>query len=140
MGNTNNDVNAQIQATKVNDADRLDMMPRYFGHTMMQAEATIFSYMDKFCGDYNGGYWDFFELSNGGFFMAPSSDKKVRFEVPQNYFSECMSYQAAGMIACLFTYSHLSHLHAAPYAARFHQLREYAGQHEAAALIFRAID
>jgi len=38
---------------------------------MVCVEQSIYSFMDKLVPDYRGAFWDFHELSNGGFYMAP---------------------------------------------------------------------
>lgn len=45
--------------------------------------------------DYNGGFWNFYTLTNGGFYMAPAGDKRMRLEVDGNGFSGEMSADAA---------------------------------------------
>ena len=54
------------------------------------------------------GFWDFIELSNGGFYMAPQHEGTFRFSVDTNGYEGEMSPDAAGITVCLFAYSHLS--------------------------------
>jgi hypothetical protein len=53
--------------------------------------------------DYSGGLWEFYTLSNGGFYMAPSTD--VIFHVScDNMFEGDLSGDALGITACLYAY------------------------------------
>ena len=53
------------------DQERLEALPRHFGPLMMIFEDSVYQFMRHLCSEYNGAYWQFFELSNGGFYMAP---------------------------------------------------------------------
>ena len=57
--------------------------------------------------DYGGGYWLFYTLDNGGFYMAPDSDGKFQVISP-NGWEGFMSADAFGITVCLFAYSNLS--------------------------------
>jgi len=82
-----------------------------------------------------------FELSNGGFYMAPSCDP-VEFSVHSNGFEGSLSADAAGITVCLFTFSHLSFQQPSDdvFSRHFYALREFALNHKEAASIFAAID
>jgi Antirestriction protein len=104
-------------------------------------ESYIFQYLRELAPSYAGGFWYFHELSNGGFYMAPAGDA-LRIEVLGNGFEGTLSAEAAGIIVCLFAYSHLSFRYPAEecFARHFHALRDYALSHEAQRAIFQAID
>jgi antirestriction protein len=108
---------------------------------MMRFETAVFDWMHRVAADYRGGVWQFYELSNGGFYMAPDHGS-YRLCVDGNGYEGVMSADAAGITTCLFAYSHLSFNDPKRelFAERFHQLREYALQHEEAAGILGAID
>ncbi|OUK48478.1 hypothetical protein BZL31_20530 [Escherichia coli] len=66
--------------------------------------------MDRLCEDYCGGIWNLYTLNNGGAFMAPEPDDDddetwVLFNAMNGNRAE-MSPKAAGIAACLMTYSH----------------------------------
>jgi hypothetical protein len=92
--------------------------------------------------DYRGGYWDFYTLSNGGFYMAPSSDD--RFHVTcDNQFEGDLSADALGITSCLYAYSHLSFSggsFARECARHYHLLREYMLEHREVRKILAATD
>jgi len=133
---------SSITSTEIPNSERLNALPGYFGKSMMKVEGAIYHYMTHLCSDYDGGYWSFYALSNGGFYMAPLSEEKQHIEWADNYFKGDMTADAAGIVACLFTYSHLSETTSEneTLVNRFHQLREYALDHPEAGLIFQAIN
>jgi hypothetical protein len=131
-----------VSKKEIPENKRLDALPKYFGAQMMIFEGAVFDFMDRFCSDYTGGFWHFFSLDNGGFFMSPSSlEKEVSFSVDLNGFEGVMSNEAAGIACCLFAMSHLSFSDkTGNMAERYHELREFALDHQEAGLIFSAID
>jgi hypothetical protein len=131
-----------ILATLVPDTQRLDFLPRHFGRQMMTVEQHLYSRLSELSQDYTGGYWNFYDLSNGGCYLAPTAPERLRIVVQGNDFEGTMSADAAGITATLFTLSELSFRfqRAEVLGTRFHQLRDFAADHSEAALIFRAID
>jgi hypothetical protein len=93
--------------------------------------------------EYKGGYWEFYKLSNGGFYMAPDSEKPFSVSC-QNYYTGTLSGDALGIVACLYAYSHLSFSRnekiGRMYARHYHLLREYMLEHPEVAEILGAID
>lgn len=131
----------KIIATEVDEKQRLEMLPKYFGRIMMQVEAHIFGFMGRLCDGYNGGYWSFYELSNGGFYMSPAIEGKLSLVWPDNYFEGELSADAAGIVACLFAYSHAAcATHDEQVIQMYKYLREYIHFHPEANLILRTID
>lgn len=135
------DVDMPITATRVADADRMKMLPKYFGRDLMRVESAIYAFMDRLCENYQGGYWDFYELSNGGFYMAPASEVPMTLTWAGNFFEGKMSADAAGIVACLFAYNHVAwETRKERLILTYESLREYVGFHAEASLIFQAID
>jgi hypothetical protein len=130
-----------IVAREVADDERLQTLPRHFGRDMLTVEGAIFTFMRELSPHYTGGYWTFFELSNGGFYMAVQTDARFLIGVDGNGFEGEMTADAAGITACLFALSHLS-LNATneSMARHFHLLRDFALAHPEARAIFAAID
>lgn len=85
-----------IKAYRVAEKDRLDFLPRYFTpRWMLRGESLVYAWMRRLSPDYQGGYWEFYKLSNGGFYMAPSPDREaLRLVVSANYFDEVVSADA----------------------------------------------
>jgi hypothetical protein len=132
---------ARTEATLVAQSDRMNTLPSHFGQAMLLVERAIYGFMRSLASQYNGGFWKFYELSNGGFYMAPDSAETYRVISP-NGFEGDMSADAAGITACLFTFSHLSFHYDdnEAFSRHFHFLREFAVNHAEASSIFAAID
>jgi len=130
-----------VVARLVQDSRRPGTLARYFGERVIRFENAVYGFMRQFASEYRGGFWQFYELSNGGFYMAPEADS-FRFAVETNGYEGMLSADAAGITVCLFAYSHLSFQDARDdlYAHHFHRLREYAAEHPEAGQIFAAID
>jgi hypothetical protein len=81
----------------VPEDQRLSITERYFGiHFPLKLEPVIYGITDRMAKDYSGGQWDFFTLSNGGFYMAPSGDD-VYHVTCDNMFEGDLSADALGI-------------------------------------------
>jgi len=131
-----------VTASLVADSDRLSFLPNFFGQRLMlQGEGLVFAWMSKLSENYNGGYWHFYTLSNGGFYMAPAFDEPMRISVEGNGFEGELSADAAGIVASLFVLCHLANLTEEDRVIELYWgLRDYAATHQESNLIFRAID
>lgn len=130
-----------IQAREVGNDERMQMLPKHFGRDMLTVEYAVYAFMRKLASEYRGGYWTFFELSNGGFYMAPEGEATFQISVDSNGFDGAMSTDAAGVTACLFALSHLSfQVRNESVANHYHQLRDFALEHAEAGAILAAID
>jgi hypothetical protein len=113
---------------------------------MLRAENLVYEWMYRLSPNYNGGYWHFYTLSNGGFYLAPLLYGEMLLIVPGNVFSDTVSPDAAGIVATLFTLcqiigeAHQKGMDVAPLLERYHALRDFAAEHAEAAAIYRAID
>ena len=128
----------------VPEAQRSHHVGQLFGvHFPTQLEPVIYDITESMATEYKGGYWDFYRLSNGGFYMAPDSEKPFSVSC-QNYYSGTLSGDALGIVACLYAYSHLSFSRnekiGRMYARHYHLLREYLMEHPEVAEILGAID
>lgn len=131
----------KVEAYPVSEHARMGTLPRHFGRYMMIVESRIFDLMTEFCAAYEGGFWEFYEVSNGGFYMAPRLGQTTIF-VPSNGYKGQMSADAAGIMVCLFTFSLLSleYPREAVFSRHFYWLRDFALGHPDATQIFAAID
>ncbi len=131
----------KIEAYLVLEDARIGTLPRHFGARMMTVENGVYNFMREFASEYKGGVWDFYELSNGGFYMAPHCEP-VKFSVHSNGFEGTLSADAAGITVCLFTFSHFSFQYPANevFSRHFYRLREFALEHKEAGLIISAVD
>jgi hypothetical protein len=128
----------------VPDAQRSIHVGQLFGVQFpMQLEAVIYWITSQMAPDYKGGYWQFYRLSNGGFYMAPDAEKSFAVSC-QNYYQGVLSADALGIVACLYAYSHLSftpnEAHGRIYARHYHLLRQYMMEHPEVKEILGAID
>ena len=131
-----------VLATLVPDSQRLDFLPRHFGHQMMTVEQLLYARLSELSEDYSGGFWNFHDLSNGGCYLAPTAPDQFRIVVQGNDFEGSLSADATGITATLFTLSELAFQfpRVEVLSTRFHQLRDFAADHAEGRLIFRAID
>ncbi|MGG7998041.1 antirestriction protein [Klebsiella aerogenes] len=134
-----------ITASVVPDELRIGFWPHHFGSIpqWITLEPQIFAWMDRLCTDYHGGIWNFSTLSNGGTFMAPEAEineKWTLFNSINGNGAE-LTGEAAGIVACLMTYSH----HACStecdaMTEHYYRLRNYALNHSECSAIMHLID
>ena len=132
-----------ITSQLVPESERLAFVDKLFGISyVIKLEPTVFTMADRIAPAYNGAYWNFHTISNGGFYMAPRAD--TIFSVScENGFEGKLSADALGIASCLYAYSHLSFgdgAFAETCADKYHMLREYMFQHPEANGILLAID
>lgn len=128
---------------RVAEERRPTFLPELFGPTrMLVAENMVYAMMDSLSPlDYGGGHWDFYEQGGRPLFMAPTSKAHYRMACSGNGWQGEVSAEAAGIIATLFAFSHLSFHHASDQLVEgYARLYEFAGDHPEAAEIFQAID
>ena len=127
----------------VPEDQRMAVTERLYGsHFPLQLEPVIYGITERMSKDYTGGYWDFYTLSNGGFYMAPS-DEHIFHVICDNMFEGDLSADALGITACLYAYSHLSFSDgrfARVSACHYHRLREYMFEHPEVRSILGATD
>jgi hypothetical protein len=130
-----------VTSLRVPEERRLGVLPRHFNSHLLTVEAAIYHFMRTLAHEYTGGLWAFYELSNGGLYMAPDTPKTFHVQVEGNGFDGVLSADAAGVTVCLFALSHLSfRIRDGRISEHFHLLREFAAGHPEASLIFAAID
>jgi len=135
-----------VSASLVAEDNRLDFLPTSFTpRLMMHGEALVYAWMDRLSEDYKGGYWHFYTLSNGGFYLAPALESHMRVAVAGNWFEGELSADAAGIVATLFALCQLAADAQGTDAGdllidRYYFLRDFAAEHAEGPAIFRAID
>ena len=133
-----------IYRIQLNEDDRINYTANHFGDDFpFRIEPFIFTMASNLSRDYKGGYWNMYELDNGGFYMAPESD--TPFQVSSmNGYKGTLSADGFGIVVCLFAYSHLSFSDDAAFAEvcgeHYHLLREYMLDHPEVQGILAAID
>ncbi len=137
-------MNDIITSAVVPEHQRVEITAALFGSRFpFQIEPAIFDFARDLSEDYGGGSWEFFALSNGGFFMCPRAPNRFHAESP-NQNTATMSSEAFGIAVCLFAYSNLSFSSdlalSETVSEAFHRLRGFALDHANAADILRIID
>ena len=132
-----------VYRSAVPENTRVTCMSALFGLAFpLRLEPTVFAMASRLSSTYGGGYWQFWSLSNGGFYMAP--DSTAMFPVScENGFEGQLSANALGITACLYAYSDLSFggdALADQCAEHYHWLREFMLDHAEAAAVLAAID
>jgi len=130
-----------IVATVVPANERMAFLPKHFGNDMLHAESAVYESMTRLCRTYQGGYWEFVELSNGGCYLRLTTPGPLGIRVDGNGFGGEMSVDAASIVATLFALNALSwERSAAAFADQYYLLFDYAMQHEEKRKILGAID
>lgn len=95
-----------IRFEVVSQDDRFAFLTKHLGDFGVYAEHLAHQSLRDMASAYKGGYWEYYRLSNGGFFIAPvapeSGPDKLRLVIPSVRFDKDVSYQAAGIIATGF--------------------------------------
>jgi len=144
---TEDNPTAPITASLVsNETDRLKVLPALFGSRHMRGEALVYAVTRRFSSDYEGGHWNYYTLSNGGYYLAPDlGDMKLNFRVPTNGFEGELSPDATGIVSTLFALGDLmQEVELEPefklLMENHYSLKIFAGEHPEYKGIFAAID
>jgi hypothetical protein len=137
-------MNTTITRQLIAESLRVEHTAASFGIQFpLSLEPSIYAIAGSMAPVYQGGYWLFYTLSNGGFYMAPHSERQYQVSC-DNGFEGQLSADALGITACLYAYSHLSFSDNQNYAEvcaqHYHLLREFMLEHPEAGNILRAID
>lgn len=133
-----------ILCKKISSHQRIKHTDDLFGIRFpVTIEPAIYSIAGNIASEYQGAYWEFYSLSNGGFYMAPCSDQPYQVSCDNGY-EGSLSAEALGITACLYAYSHLSFSSNEAFAEicanHYHWLRAFMLDHQEANNILKAID
>ena len=132
---------ASISAVLVPDNRRLDFLPRHFGErAMLKFENSVYDWMGNLCSAYNGGYWNYMELSNGGAFMVPAGVDQFEIKVDGNGFDRKVGAEVAGIIATAFALNGMLWRGHDSLTEKYEQLLDFISEHPESATIRRALD
>lgn len=81
----------------VEESDRLSFLPYLFGDDFMIAEMQVYALARKMITGYEGGFWHFIRLPDGGGYMMPDCGP-VHLTNSENWFDSTVSADAAGII------------------------------------------
>lgn len=132
-----------ITRTQCPENLRHEFLPKAVGKYFHRYEMLTLAFMDKACENYDRGYgyWNSYNLSNGGFYMSIRTEDRLKIQWPDNFFKGEMSADAAGIGVSLFAQNALCwEAKSERFNDQFYALRDYAAQHEEASLIFGFID
>lgn len=130
-----------IIAHEIPEMNRLNFLPRHLNKAYIKFEMTIYTVMLNFCPDYKGGYWDYFDLSNSGFYMAPLDKRQYRLIIKDNGFDRFLSADASGIVVTTFALNRIiEQTKSNDYLEKKLLLLEFVKQHKESAQIFAAID
>ena len=136
-----------IRAIKVPEHLRSGFLPRVFGPEHYgAAEAAGFAAMRRLCPEYRGGSWHFFDLSNGGFYMAPEDSVPVgqapsmMLVSPPSGMEATLSFDAAGIAATLYVLMAVFWEGSDSMVNAYYRLRDFAIEHPEHQGILRGID
>lgn len=134
-----------ITASVVPDELRIGFWPQHFGSIpqWITLEPRIFAWMSRLCVDYHGGIWNFSTLSNGGAFIAPESESDEKWALfnSMNGNGAELTSEAAGIVACLMTYSHHAcRTECDAMTEHYYRLRDFALNHPECNSIMHLID
>ncbi|MCX3191915.1 antirestriction protein ArdB [Escherichia coli] len=137
----------EITARYISENSRMNFMPAAFRGAFFSADHFIQSFLNRYAKDYQGGYWEYLQASNGAFFME--APQPLWLSLPNYFEGEC-SAREVGIIVCLYAYSYFCGLAYEEgkaelnetMANRYHLLREYVNtlENESQNRIYRAID
>ena len=117
-----------ITREKVPVTNRIQSTDKLFGRHFMYIEGLVYDISGNFAVN---SYWQFYLLSNGGFYMAPDNDDYSQLD-------------ALGIAVCLYVFGHLRAASNDPLAEicarQFHLLMNYVLERPEAADILRAIN
>lgn len=136
---------AAITSSVVPDELRIGFWPQHFGSIpqWITLEPRIFAWMDRLCIDYHVGVWNFSMLSNGGAFIAPESESDEKWALfnSMNGNGAELTSEAAGIVACLMTYSHHAcRTECDAMTEHYYRLRDFALNHPECNSIMHLID
>ncbi|CAM4500691.1 MAG: Antirestriction protein KlcA [Legionella sp.] len=134
-------MNNKIVAIQVKENKRIDFLPGHIGNHFLRFENAVYYFTKKFCLEYNGGSWDFLNLSNGGFYIKPNSDERFSLFVESNHYEGTVTSDALGIITSLFSLNQIVfHDNSEILIDKYYFLRDFALEHKERESILSAID
>lgn len=132
---------AAITASVVPDHRRPGFLPQHFGaRAVLTFEVSVYAWMARLCPQYDGGFWNFVELSNGGACRAPAGRDLYAMRVEGNGFEAVVDADVAGIVATLFALDAMLRRRFDGLAQQYDQLMDFACRHPSSDVILRAVD
>lgn len=130
-----------VSSALVAESERLNFLPKYFSIPLMiRGEKLVYKWFRNLSKDYKGGYWNFYEISNGGFYIAPIQEGQLLLSC-ENGFEDHLTANAAGIVATLYSLGQLANESKNDNIIdMYHRLLEYLDGHPEGNKIYQAID
>lgn len=94
-------IHSIITRRQVANDQRIEHTAAIFGiYFPIRFEPAVYRITEAIAPEYNGVYWEFYTLSNGGFYMAPISDNAFHVSC-ENGYEGLLSADALGIAVCL---------------------------------------
>ena len=130
-----------ILAKEVPEAARRNFL---FNHLKMRSlafESWVFTFAQNFSDQYSGGLWTFYELDNGGIYLAPAEQRTWDVLVATNGFTGKLSSDAFGVMVSLFALNFIvCETPTDDLIDKYYLLRDFACEHPENVAIMGAID
>lgn len=97
-----NGIRTPVEKKLVSETDKIKAIPAFLHPYFIEIEARTCDFLRTYSDEYTGGSWNYYTLSNSGFFMAPCSHKFYTVSIPGNYFDAKVDAEAAGLISFLY--------------------------------------
>ncbi len=78
---------SEITARYISENARMNFMPAAFRGAFFSADHFIQSFLNRYAKDYQGGYWEYLQASNGAFFME--APQPLWLSLPNYFEGEC---------------------------------------------------
>lgn len=128
-----------IQKSIVPGHLRASTLPQKFPAMFLVYESLVYRYMNVFASRCYGSYWEFVELSNGGFYMSLIVTRRLYLSIASSGFEGEMTADAASIVVNLFAQHQLAGQHKIESLIdKFNTLYEYAAIHPESQQILRA--
>lgn len=132
---------SKIVATVVPGHLRAATLPKRFPGMFLVFESLVYRYLEVFSEDYRSGYWEFVDLSNGGFYMLLKSNSRFYLSIASNGFEGEMTADAASLVVNMFAIGQLANQHKTDYLIElYHLLHDFVSEHPEASRILGAIN
>lgn len=132
---------AGVRSTLVNEGARMGFLPRHFKpRVMLLVESKTYAWMERLCRVYSGGKWNYFDLSNGGAFLAPQSPDAFDLHIESLHVHRSVSAEVAGIISTAFALRSLSWAGHTGLTEKYCQLLAYVDGHPDRALVLEALE
>ena len=123
-------ITSTITRKQVPVEERIKTTAKLFGKHFAYIEGLVYDISGNFAVNHLGNYWQFYLLTNGGWYMAPDNDNSSKLD-------------ALGIAVCLYVFGHLRAASNDPLAEicarQFHLLMNYLLERPEAAEILGAI-